>query len=421
MACCPAHEDSTPSLSLREMDDGQVLVNCFAGCKPDDILAAVGLEWRDMFPQRNGHLANPEPRHSTQKERAEVDMARSVIAVLRADQEAGKRLSAFDKECAQSAIETLRAIGEDPQISIDPMPPTLAEFMALDFPPMEPVLGPFMSQQLSLLYAPTGAGKTMLGFSLAMALSNGTDFLGWTSAGPRKVLYLDGEMAGRMVQDRFAGCSAENLYFANVQSWWLGLGHESINLASEADQAILAKWIDRAGIDVVFLDNFMTLAWKDGVSFSSDEAWTPVRRFALQLRGQGKTVFILDHANDQGRVFGTKTKEHQVDLTLTIEPVDRDDELGRAGISSMEMGSIAVIHFGKKRGFSHADPLLSSKRITIGKIGAAWSWELLTDVLLEKVKMLRKDGIPIRKIAEQLNVSYSKIQRIWKAHQMNDS
>ncbi|MBK6590648.1 MAG: DUF3987 domain-containing protein [Acidobacteria bacterium] len=48
MARCPAHDDKSPSLSITEKDD-KVLVHCFAGCTPDEILSAVGLEFRDLF------------------------------------------------------------------------------------------------------------------------------------------------------------------------------------------------------------------------------------------------------------------------------------------------------------------------------------------------------------------------------------
>src|SRR5579862_9559076 len=49
MAHCPAHEDGTPSLSLGTKDDGTVLVRCQAGCETADVLAALGLEWSDLF------------------------------------------------------------------------------------------------------------------------------------------------------------------------------------------------------------------------------------------------------------------------------------------------------------------------------------------------------------------------------------
>jgi len=49
-ACCPAHNDKGPSLSIRETEDGRVLVHCFAGCSVHEVLSAVGLEISDLFP-----------------------------------------------------------------------------------------------------------------------------------------------------------------------------------------------------------------------------------------------------------------------------------------------------------------------------------------------------------------------------------
>lgn len=46
---CPAHQDGSPSLSVKEGRDGRLLLNCFAGCKFRDILAAVGLTEADAF------------------------------------------------------------------------------------------------------------------------------------------------------------------------------------------------------------------------------------------------------------------------------------------------------------------------------------------------------------------------------------
>jgi len=52
MSCCPAHEDRTPSLSIRETDDGRILIHCFAGCETESVLDAVGMEFCDLFPER---------------------------------------------------------------------------------------------------------------------------------------------------------------------------------------------------------------------------------------------------------------------------------------------------------------------------------------------------------------------------------
>ena len=49
-ACCPAHDDSTASLSIREEDDGTVLLHCFGGCATVEVVAALGLTFGDLFP-----------------------------------------------------------------------------------------------------------------------------------------------------------------------------------------------------------------------------------------------------------------------------------------------------------------------------------------------------------------------------------
>ena len=54
IARCPSHDDHSPSLSIHECDDGRVLVHCFAGCEIEDVLAAVGLSFSDVMPERVG-------------------------------------------------------------------------------------------------------------------------------------------------------------------------------------------------------------------------------------------------------------------------------------------------------------------------------------------------------------------------------
>lgn len=41
VACCPAHEDKKPSLSIKEGDHGRVLVFCHVGCSFAEIRDAL--------------------------------------------------------------------------------------------------------------------------------------------------------------------------------------------------------------------------------------------------------------------------------------------------------------------------------------------------------------------------------------------
>jgi putative DNA primase/helicase len=49
-ARCPAHDDHRPSLSISEGNDQRILLHCHAGCRPEAIVRALGMDMRDLFP-----------------------------------------------------------------------------------------------------------------------------------------------------------------------------------------------------------------------------------------------------------------------------------------------------------------------------------------------------------------------------------
>ncbi|MCC7326368.1 MAG: DNA primase [Burkholderiales bacterium] len=51
-ARCPAHDDRSASLSVRELDNDVILIHDFAGCSAAEIVAAVGLDLSDLFPSK---------------------------------------------------------------------------------------------------------------------------------------------------------------------------------------------------------------------------------------------------------------------------------------------------------------------------------------------------------------------------------
>jgi hypothetical protein len=62
IALCPAHADRSPSLAVRELDDGRTLIHCFAGCTPVAVLDAIGLQFTDLYAERLGHHFQRERR-----------------------------------------------------------------------------------------------------------------------------------------------------------------------------------------------------------------------------------------------------------------------------------------------------------------------------------------------------------------------
>src|SRR6266567_3107932 len=65
-ACCPAHNDREPSLSIALGDEGQILLKCFAGCSVERIVEAMGMSLADLFPSTPpppGSQAEEAQRH----------------------------------------------------------------------------------------------------------------------------------------------------------------------------------------------------------------------------------------------------------------------------------------------------------------------------------------------------------------------
>ncbi len=60
MACCPAHEDRSPSLSIRD-GDGKLLTHCHAGCPPEAVWAA--LQDRSLVKQADDRPRERRQRH----------------------------------------------------------------------------------------------------------------------------------------------------------------------------------------------------------------------------------------------------------------------------------------------------------------------------------------------------------------------
>lgn len=111
-ARCPAHEDRTPSLSIRLTTD-RLLIHCWAGCGADDILAAVGLNWSDLFSDRwqAAHEAGLAAGHKRQRkmlsEVTQRQWATMVVRIAARDKAAGKELNLEDRGTLELAINIL--------------------------------------------------------------------------------------------------------------------------------------------------------------------------------------------------------------------------------------------------------------------------------------------------------------------------
>jgi hypothetical protein len=77
VACCPAHDDREPSLSIGLGDEGHVLLKCFAGCTLDSIVEAMELTVSDLFPDAPSS-SDSQAKQTSRNSLSLVDLAQDI-------------------------------------------------------------------------------------------------------------------------------------------------------------------------------------------------------------------------------------------------------------------------------------------------------------------------------------------------------
>ena len=114
---CPAHDDRSPSLAIKDGDDGRVLIHCFAGCDVENVLDALGLSFSDLMPQRLGHSYKPLRNRFDARQALQCIWHEAlVVSVLAEDLANGISLS--NENCERLTLATSRISG-----AMDAAPP----------------------------------------------------------------------------------------------------------------------------------------------------------------------------------------------------------------------------------------------------------------------------------------------------------
>jgi len=114
IARCPGHADKTPSLSIRELDDGRSLLHCFAGCGIGEVLGAVGLDFDALFPARaiDHHLRRERRPFNAHDILACLETEALIVSIVAADIVTGREVSAADKDRVLTAAGRISAARE---------------------------------------------------------------------------------------------------------------------------------------------------------------------------------------------------------------------------------------------------------------------------------------------------------------------
>ena len=184
-AVCPLHPQDGPTLTVvREY--GSILLECRKGCPDHEIARAMGITMADLFDDDDDSMTGGFDAEDDIEQGEETPADETIWPPPAPDTWGTQRTNAFD---AMPAREWLRTS------ATRPMPRQL--------------FGPFwMEGEISILFADTGKGKSVLAVQIAEALASGRGLAPFESEIPaRKVLYFDFELSEKMFEARYSVAS----------------------------------------------------------------------------------------------------------------------------------------------------------------------------------------------------------------------
>lgn len=284
---------------------------------------------------------------------------------------------------------------------------SIEELLNMDIKDRDYVMEPIIPEQgLAMIYAERGIGKTFVGLAIACAVAMGTPLFRWNAPKPRKVLYLDGEMPAKVMQERLAKIilgikdKPESFNPEYLKVITPDIQHNPMpNLSSEDAQRLVEPHLKDT--ELVIIDNISTLC-----SFGKEneaESWSPIQTWLLDLRRRGISVLLIHHAGKGGKQRGTSRREDILDTVISLK---RPDDY------SSDQGARFEVHFDKARGFygSDADPFEATLEEENHYL--VWHFDGLKNAETDLIKSLSDEGKSAREIEKETGISKSKVNRI---------
>lgn len=291
--------------------------------------------------------------------------------------------------------------------------PCVHELARMKFKPRETILEPWLhSQDLVMVYAARGIGKTHFQLAIAFAIATGTKFAKWQATKPRKVLVLDGELTGPLAQQRcLMHCPDTEPQPGFLRVFTPDLipdGQAMPDLSTLEGQDLIEPMLQDA--EVVIVDNLS--AWARSGRENESESWIPVANWLLSLRRRGKAVILIHHAGKSGQQRGTSKREDLLDVVIG---------LSRPSDYEPSQGAVFIAEFTKARSLMGSDAESIELELTGEPDRAVWKWRTVESSTYDRVVALTKEGLSASEICTELEINKSTVSRhLRKARELGD-
>lgn len=287
------------------------------------------------------------------------------------------------------------------------------DFMGMDIPPRKSLLDPVLREQgLMLVHSFRGTGKTFLSVGIAVALTSGGTFLGWSAPEAVSVLLVDGEMPADALKQRLrqAKKTGGKRVVAPLRIVTPDLNREARmpDLATPEGQAALDALVGDAR--VIILDNLSCLM--TGVE-NDAESWQPLQTWALRHRAQGRSIIFFHHSGKGGQQRGTSRREDVLDIVIGLR---------RPSDYSPTQGARFEVHIEKGRGI-HGNAAGGFEAWLKESAPGLYRWECreLEEDHGVRIRELTKEGKKPSEIASDLDIHRSTVYRHLKSKPNSDT
>jgi putative DNA primase/helicase len=284
----------------------------------------------------------------------------------------------------------------------------------MKFKPRAVILDPWLhAQDLVMVFAARGVGKTHFALAVAFAVATGTRFAKWQATRPAKVLYLDGELPGALMQQRLLmHCPEVEPAPGFLRVFTPDLlpdGRPMPDLSTFSGQEEVEAVIED-DTEVIVIDNLS--AWARSGRENEAESWQPVADWLLSLRRRGMAVICIHHAGKGGQQRGTSKREDLLDVVIG---------LSRPQDYQASQGAVFVAEFTKARALKgeHAESIELQLGGTEEK--AEWTWRTVEASTYDRVVALAQEGLRPNEIATELEINKSTVSRhLRRARELGD-
>jgi len=276
-------------------------------------------------------------------------------------------------------------------------------------------------KELSILFADTGRGKTILAFQIAEMIASGKSIGNFTcEVEPSTVLYFDFEMTGKQIETRYRDDETKELYqFSNN---FKRCNIDASKLSDEYDENLLFDELEKAishyKTKFVIIDNITYLI---NEIEKSKTALPMMRRLDAIKKRYDLSLLVIAHTPKRdetkpittNNLNGSKMIANFIDNLFAIGKSSKDSNLlylkrlkFRTGITTDE---VAICEKTKEDGFLHL------KLVSYGYELDHLKEHEKEDRDAEIIK-LHKEGKSYREIEKSTGISKSTVENIIRKH-----